>query len=87
MSDLRIWKYSFSIVDSQTIAMPAGAKVLTAQKQGKTFVMWAIVDVSRPAEDRVFYVYGTGNPIDHDLGKWVATVQDGAFVWHVFSMT
>jgi hypothetical protein len=48
--------------------------------------MWALAD---PNEQRaisvVFEVYGTGQVIgDMSELRFVATVQDGKFVWHIF---
>ncbi len=69
--------------------MPKGARILSVQPQGKTLALWAIVDMSQPAEERTFISEMTG--IDFgvdDLSdtEFLGTVQfsNGAFVLHVF---
>jgi hypothetical protein len=52
---------------------------------GRQLSVWALCDTSRPKEDRVFRVVGTG----HDLPAGVALVyvgstSSGPFVWHLF---
>lgn len=63
----------------------AGAEVLTAQMQGKQFVFWMRVDESQPVARLQFVAIGTGHP-DYWNGKYVATVQDCNFVWHLFQL-
>lgn len=65
--------------------MPEGAHVLTAQMQGGDLVLWAIVQPDKPMEHRKFEVFGTGEPMELPAeSPYVATVQDGPLVWHVF---
>jgi hypothetical protein len=87
MSTFRIYKYPLAVTDCQQIEMPVGAKVLHADMQNGRLCLWAMVDVAAPMGQRVFFVIGTG----HDFGglsadQHIATVQDGALVWHVFGM-
>lgn len=80
-----IWKYPFPILKSQTIDMPADAQVLTVAQQGTEFVVWALLTPTEPIEPRQFDLYGTGWDLpDERVGRYIATVQDGAFVWHIF---
>ena len=75
---MRIWKWSLDITDAQTLTMPIGAKVLTAQIQWRSGLqLWALIDdaICQQKEARTFAVYGTGNPIPDDPGEYIATVQ------------
>lgn len=82
-----IWKFPLTITDAQTVAIPEGAEILTAQMQGGISCLWAIVKDDAPTTDRVIEIFGTGNPMWADMGvsrKYIATVQQGPLVWHVF---
>lgn len=81
-----IWKYELGITGVQGVGMPAGAQILMAQMQNDRLCVWALVDPKATPTQRTFYIYGTGHQIEPDLYSaiYVATVQQGAFVWHVF---
>lgn len=82
-----IYKYPLDLVDRQVRSMPIGAEVLTAQVQRNEICLWAIVPPGQPNEERIFEIIGTGNPVVVDIGverRYIATVQQGEFVWHVF---
>lgn len=84
-----IWKYQLTTTDTQTISMPAGARILCAQLQHGTPNLWAEVDPAAPPEPRTIRIYGTGNPAPDKPGQYVGTYQlyDGAFVGHVYDRT
>lgn len=84
-----IWKFPLRITDAQTIEMPDGAEILTAQFQGDELCLWVMVDSEKPKRERVIEIFGTGNPIWVDMGvqrKFIATAQqpDMPLVWHIF---
>lgn len=83
-----IWKFPIKVTDRQTVPMPVNAEILTAQVQGILPCLWAMVDKAETVdEDRVIEIFGTGNLIHVDMGverKYIATFQQGPFVWHVF---
>lgn len=81
-----IWKFPLAIADTQVVAMRSGAKVLAVQAQGDALCLWAIVDPDAPDEAVEFRIHGTGHPLPNDAHRYehVGTVQQGAFVWHVF---
>jgi len=83
-----IFKYTLEITDRQVMSMPAGAKPLTVQMQNGKLQLWVLCDPGRSKNIRTFAVYGTGNPIsDSDYaGEYIASVQDGSFIWHVFAL-
>lgn len=83
-----IWKYQIAIVDAQRVEMPEGAEILTAQFQDGFLCLWAMVDSSKQAKERVIEIFGTGNPIPPFVGvrSFIATAQQPNYplVWHVF---
>lgn len=74
----------------QCIKMRKDAQIISVQMQGGSLCLWAEVMADNPEEDREFQVFGTGEEIPlnaNDEGfnfGWQGTVQDGAFVWHVY---
>ena len=95
----KIYKYPFEIIDIQTVKLPKGAIILTAQLQNGRPCIWAYVDPSEiEAEDVTLRVYGTGQEIDDSLDlTYVSTIQirekiigqpydNRIFVWHVFKV-
>ncbi len=77
-----IWKF---LVKDGVVRMPRSGQILSVQRQGEEEInCWALVDPNEPAEDRHLRIYGTGHPVPDEPGTYLATVQDGSFVWHVF---
>lgn len=80
-----IWKYPLKLVDRQTIEMPQGARILTAQYQEKVLCVWAEVDTIKHREKREILIQGTGPPLNSVFAnRYIGTVQDDLFVWHVY---
>lgn len=65
-----------------TVAMPRKAQILTAQIQDQRICLWILCDPRGPTEERCFLVAPTG--VEVEIYQYIATVQDGPFVWHVF---
>lgn len=83
----RIYKYPFKgwPGDVVPIEMPQGAEILDAQIQGYAGVqLWARVDPEAPTEIRNFRAVGTGWEVSGQGWSYIATVQEGPFVWHIF---
>lgn len=82
----RIFKFTLPVEDRVQVAMPRGALVLHLGNQNGKLCVWVLVDDPEvtPAEMRVFYVVGTGNPVPERAGLHLGTVQIGPGVWHVF---
>ena len=78
---MTVYKYSFSVPGTELL-MPAGAELLTVQRQDEALCLWARVDPARPMARRLIRVVGTGWP-DAE-GAYVGTVQEDWLVWHVF---
>lgn len=76
------------------LEMPAGAEVLTVQRQGDGPVLWAMVNTTAPKERRRFLASGTGHDLPPGVTRrrYVGTFQlpdpiFGVTVWHVFDMS
>lgn len=74
------------MADTQTVQMPTGAQILTAQMQGQTICLWALVDCEPelPKQNREIEIIGTGTIIIEAPRHYIATVQCGQWVWHLF---
>lgn len=79
-----VWKFPLEISDTQNVFMPPGAEILTAQMQADELCLWAVVTPGPMTERRTIEIVGTGNPMPEAERRYIATVQMGAFVWHVF---
>jgi hypothetical protein len=92
----RIFKYPFKIDETFKILMPVDAEILELAWDDtiRSFCMWALVDTKAEIEDREFFVFGTGHELPtkdweeiHNVKlQYRKTLQDGIFVWHVFSV-
>lgn len=81
-----IYKYTLNEqVNKQTIEMPRTAKILSIQNQNDKITIWAEVDLNIMGGTRTFNVVTTGHDFP-ELAVYRATVQIGAFVWHVFEV-
>lgn len=83
-----IWKFEADMTDEFLIQMPVNAKIISAQNQSGKICIWAIVNPENLRENRMFRVYGTGNPFNGDNVnlEFIATIQDRIFVWHLFEV-
>ena len=81
-----IWKFELEVTDEQEVEMPQGAQLMDVQEQGGKVCLWAAVDSEAPKEKRTIEIIGTGHPIDvENVDRvYVASTQQGPFVWHVF---
>ena len=85
---MRIWKWKLEATDVQTIAVPAGAKLLDVQVRGGSPNLWSLCDETAPPTPRRIAIYGTGNPMPDEPGDYIATFQmhGGALVFHAFEV-
>jgi hypothetical protein len=83
---ITIHKYQFEIADKVVIEMPIGADILSVQIQNGKPTIWAKVETTYKEEKKVFRIYGTGHELDLFAmeGRYLATIQQGQFVWHIF---
>lgn len=89
---LTIWKYPLQVLSTQTVELPVGAEIISANSIGDELFMWAIVDCKRQLEDiveREICVLVTDGPYPEDKKlKFIDTAQmhDGKFICHIFEV-
>jgi hypothetical protein len=81
-----IYKYQLAYQTEQTIDLPLGYKVLSAQMQGGVGVVWVLQDTGFDRTWPVkFYIFNTGTPIPDENLTFIDTIQfGGGLVAHVF---
>lgn len=80
-----IWKFELNWAN-KPVAIPNGAKILSAGAQGQSCVIWAIVDPNATVEYRTFCLYFTGTVPDDIVDQiHISTFQaSNVLVIHVF---
>lgn len=78
----RIYKYELAVVDRQFIRMTRHSDILSVQVQNGKICLWASVTLDEYHEDVAFFIVGTGHNTPE--GEYLATVQIGELVWHVY---
>jgi hypothetical protein len=85
---MKIFKYplDLKIGDVHNIDMPAGAIILSIQTQYLVPCIWAMCDETQPIARRRIVLYGTGQVLPTNPGKYIGTMQfdGGHFVFHFF---
>jgi hypothetical protein len=84
--DMKILKIELKVTASQFLKMPEKSEIMDIQMQNGKPVMWFLTEPdSKEIEVRI-NIYGTGWEIQDNGTKdeYLATVQDGDFVWHFF---
>lgn len=81
-----IYKYPLKLVDTQRIRISEISLPLSVQFQGKDLFMWVEHDTTQPLIDRIVHIVGTGEdiPLEILLSRYVGTVQNNGFVWHIY---
>lgn len=87
-----IYKYELEPMNTESIVMPVGAKLLHVDNQKGKLCLWALVDTSPTVQHsiRMITVVGTGQKLwEAENGKrnvYIGTAIIGDFVWHVFEL-
>lgn len=76
-----VWKFLVPMCGG-ILRLPRGAVILTATCKHDSIFMWAEVDTEADYESREIGVVGTGSEVFG--GKYVASVDDDPFVWHLY---
>jgi len=81
-----IYKYQLPLMQYTSVRLPHGAEVISIQDQGGMLQLWALVHTDNTeTQDRHFVILGTGFQCgNYELGPFIATVQQGGYVWHIF---
>lgn len=84
----RIFKYRLDLdVRSQTVTLPAFARILSVQVQHGEAQLWAMVQPSAAKVTRAFEIYVTGATVERPEDLFhLATLQlhGGSIIVHVF---
>lgn len=80
---MKIFKYPLKLTDEQSIEIPRNHKILSVQIQMGVLCLWAAVEPEGDTVFRTFLIVGTGCDMPEE--GYIATVQDGTLVWHIFS--
>lgn len=77
--------YKYELL-SGTVRLPKGFKFLSCQFQGVKLTIWVQVDPNQTKhEDIEYWIVSTGGIVpEGDIQYW-ASLQEGSFVWHIFS--
>lgn len=85
-----IWKFNLEADNETTFEAPAPARVLSAglDPAGRPSV-WVEVNPDADKIVRTVFLFGTGHPLEPEAqiaqGRFVGSIFDGPFVWHVFT--
>ena len=82
-----IYKYEFDIDDRQELFLPRSAEIIHAGLDPNgTPCLWAIVNKhDQELKTVTLYIRGTGHPLPEVPLKHLATINQGPFMWHVFT--
>jgi hypothetical protein len=67
VSGCTIYKYQMPVLETFTMNLPQGAKIIRVADQGGMFWMWAMVRTDVPDEVRKFHAYKCGGKIPDEL--------------------
>ena len=84
-----IWKYDLQPNRIQTVSIPFGGQILTAQaKEDNAPLMWVLVDPDMPMQERYLGIYTTNTALPDEPGKYISsfTIYEGTLEFHLFEM-
>ncbi len=86
---MKVYKWPIPLTHRFSLQMPQGSIILTAQLQGETPVIWALVDPTKPEEQKNFALLETGQTFDEGVLHYIATFQfvSGRSILHLFQIT
>lgn len=80
---MKIFKYPFKIEDAPQVEIPCGHRILhVGLDPGGQPCIWALVTPEASKTKIQLRVVGTGH--DEPEGKFLNTIVQGPFVWHIF---
>ena len=84
-----VWKYDLQPNRIQTVTIPFGGQILTAQaKPDNTPLMWVLVDPDMPMQERHLGIYTTNTAVPDEPGRYVGSfmIYEGTLEFHLFEM-
>lgn len=87
-----IWKYVLVAETVNTIEVPLGTELLSAEAQGEEIVVYALVNTNETSNQKIeIRTYGTGHEIDVNITDYkflgTAKLYNGSLMSHVFYRT
>lgn len=81
-----VWKFPLIFGDISLIEVPLGAEPLSVGRDPQgNLSLWALVDPHEHRRTQIrLRIAGTGHPVYSAEPKFLGTIHDGDFVWHVF---
>lgn len=81
-----IHKFPLAIRDEQQIDLPGKPTLFkVGLDPAGDLCVWALVEPHHAPKPQRFFVVGTGHPVPADAYIWIGTVNQGPFMWHVFT--
>lgn len=80
---MKIFKYDIEM-GTFSIKMHTPGRFISAQMQNNKPMMWVLVDEANKKVWRDYMVVGTGFEFSTHGMEFLATYQQGPFVWHLF---
>ena len=82
---MKIFKYPLKREMEQTVLLPESAEILDIQLQNGQYQLWALLEPTDIMRVRTIRMFGTGFEVEEGFpGQYIATTQEGMFVWHWF---
>ena len=79
-----IYKYPINLNEKQSILTYEGAKPLRIAIQESTICVWMEVSTEEKKVDKNIYCFGTGFELPNLDLKYIGSVDDFPFVWHIY---
>jgi hypothetical protein len=80
---MKIYKFIIPLQSTPFVYMPKGANIVSCQIQDEKITVWALCDPNAEKAKRYFAVVNTGEEFSNVNLRFIATVQLGAYVYHV----
>lgn len=89
MNHFSIWKFVLEATESQEVEMPVGSEIISAESQGDSVVIYALVKPKEEGKEVYkFLVYGTGHDIRLNITEYrfldTVKMYSGSLMFHVF---
>lgn len=83
----KIYKYEVDrINDPVELELPEKSEILDAQIQNGKVCLWVLFEDESKTVTRTFELVGTGWSFESTDTVYLATVQQGYLVWHLFEL-
>ncbi len=81
-----IYKFQLNLHNyTNELMLPIDSKVLTVQLQNNIISLWIEINLDeKQTELRRFKIIATGQSFEDTDAIYIATVQQGILVWHIF---